>query len=319
MEKCDSGVPFKGQCVGCFADSREQYYDPQQQICVSIEKCAYVDEGTRTCRSLGEAVCPKFRKATISGTSVNVCVKKCESSYFELGHECVTVCLAPLVAGPGRVCIPSGAEKCAGFFDRERSSCVSECARLNREEWTCEVAGQRCEFLAESLLISPAYSDGRICVDSCGSPAVVRSDSETCTGSCAIGEFPNSEGKCESDCEIVAWDGARGLTCIDKCSGITVPGLLSSRTEAKLCVEVPAGADPEVVCTAVGQFYSRASGNCVTECTYRNGSFCEVIGSAECPYAFPRDSAGLEIENPSRVFDCVQDCQGRPVFAGECV
>lgn len=151
----------------------------------------------------------------------------------------------------------------------------------------------------------------------------MRVDGETCAGACANGEFPDVNGRCEFGCPFAAWGAERGLVCVKECAGVAVPGVLGPRTAAKLCAGVPAGEDLGAVCAAVGKLYSRGSGECVSECAYRNGSVCEVLGSQACPRAFRRknaDSAGsVQVAAQSEFFECAADCGGLPAFAGECV
>ena len=178
-------------------------------------------------------------------------MEKCDDGTFESGRECATSCAAPLVAGLGKTCVPSGAEECAGFFDRASGACVADCALLNRAEWTCE-AEASCSIITEAQRVLPIYAAGRVCIDSCASPAVMRADRKTCTSACANGEFPDAGGMCEFGCALASWEGARGHTCVKKCAGITIPGVLGPKTTARLCAEVPVGTDPGAVCAAVG-------------------------------------------------------------------
>lgn len=82
-ETCASGLPYKNYCVRCPGASgapETQYFDQKLQKCVPASACAYVDEKAGTCRSLGEAACPRFQKKEISGKILRVCAEKCENS-----------------------------------------------------------------------------------------------------------------------------------------------------------------------------------------------------------------------------------------------
>ena len=90
-----------------------------------------------------------------------------------------------------------------------------------------------------------------------------------------------------------------------------------------MCAEVSAGEDSGAVCVAAGKLYSRVSGECVSECAYRNGSICEVLGSQACPRAFRRKftsfAGPVQVGAQNEFFECAADCGGLPAFAGECV